>query len=107
MPNTTYPNYETKFSTSPVENKSDTAMQMQKYRDDERNQKAPKILPFELDQNAVQLLGRMYEDLVTLKKLVDKTRTQESAKKKINELIDHVGIIILKEIPTEIDKMYL
>lgn len=107
MPNTTYPNYETKFSTSPVENKSDTTSQMKKYRDDERNQKAPKILPFELDQNAVQLLGRMYEDLLTLKKLVHKTRTQEEAKEKINELIDHVGIIILKDMPAEIDKMYL
>jgi len=107
MPNTTYPNYETKFSTSPVENKADTTTQMRKYRDDERNQKAPKILPFELDQNAVQLLGRMYEDLLTLKKLVSKTQTNKSAKEKIDELIDHVGIIILKDIPTEIDKMYL
>jgi len=107
MPNTTYPNYETKFSTSPVENKSDTSAQMQKYNSDEKNQKAPKILPFELDQNAVQLLGRMYEDLITLKTLVQKTQTHESAKENINELIDHVGIIILKYIPAEIDNMYL
>ena len=107
MPNTTYPNYETKFSTSPVENKSDTAAQMRKYKEDEAGQKAPKILPFELDQNAVQLLGRMYEDLIMLKALVSKTQTNESAKEKIDELIDIVGIIILKDIPAEIDKMYL
>jgi hypothetical protein len=64
MPNTTYPNYETKFSTSPVENKLNTDAQMDLYKRDEENQKAPKVLPFELEQNAKQMLGDLTIKLI-------------------------------------------
>ena len=107
MPNTTYPNYETKFSTSPVENKLNTDAQMDLYKRDEKTQKAPKILPFELEQNAQRMLGDMTVKLIEFRNMIHRSDISETDKRAMDELIDTVATSLTMTIPKQIDKLYL
>ena len=107
MPNTTYPNYETKFSTSPVENKLNTDAQMDLYKRDEENQKAPKVLPFELEQNAKQMLGDLTIKLIDFRKMIHRSDISETDKRALDEIIDNVATSFTMTIPNQIDNLYL
>lgn len=107
MPTTTYPNYETKFSTSPIEHQANTDAQMDLYKRDEQNHKAPKILPFQLEQSAQQLLGSMYENLVAFKSTVEHADAEQSKKDEIFKLVDNLAVALLISLPKHIDNLHL
>ncbi len=106
MPNTTYPNYETKFSTSPVEHKANTDAQMDLYKRDEKTQKAPKILPFELEDTQ-QLIGDVTVKMIEFRNKVHSSNISEVDKKAVDEIIDNIITSLTMTLPRQMDKLYL
>lgn len=107
MPNTTYPNYETKFSTSPIEHKASTDAQMDLYKRDEKTQKAPKVLPFQLEQNAQRMLGDVTVKMIEFRNMMHNSDVSETDKRALDEIIDNVLTSLTMTLPKQIDKLYL
>ncbi len=68
--------------------KLDTEGQTRKYKDEEKLQKAPPTLPFELN-NIVSVLGDAFVSLTELRKMLDHAKQ--------SELINQVGVEAIQE----------
>jgi hypothetical protein len=110
MPETTYPNYSTQFLSSPIQRDMPVSAQINQIKQDDLNNRAPKITPHPLDQST-QLLGYMYECLMDFKLMVKKCEMEPSIKphqlKRLNQIIDNMGKQILMDIPEEVDKIMM
>lgn len=102
--------YKTTFTSSAPVLGMEVNSQISKYKEEEKFQKAPPIQPFTLD-NSMELLGDIYERLITLRKAVDKTRlqpkTNNEALQAIDKIIENISKEILMDIPEQIDKLNL
>ena len=99
------------YSVGPEDNPINFHMnvqdQMDMYKDNEKYQKAPPILPFELDQMN-ELLGNTFVSLAELRNMLSKAKESESisngAVDHINNKIDKINELIL-DIPDDLAKI--
>jgi len=85
-----------------------TDAQVNKYKEDEANQKAPPILPYELQQ-IQQLIGDTFVSLAELRAMLtaasNKNGIDSSVIDSINQKIDKVNEILTLEIPEDLSKI--
>lgn len=102
--------YSTQPLSSPIQRDMYVGGQVERYKDDEKTQKAPTILPQALDA-ANEILSEMYIQLMKFKKIIRKAENEPSLNsgklEAINMLIDTLGKQILNDIPSELDKLAL
>ena len=81
--------------------------QIEMYKDNERRQNAPPVLPFELEQMN-QLLGDTFVSLAELRNMLSKAKANENiadgAVNQINDKIDKINELIL-DIPCDLAKI--
>jgi hypothetical protein len=81
--------------------------QIEMYKDNERHQKAPPILPFELEQ-INELLGNTFVSLAELRNMLSKAKANENIASgvinNINDKIDRINELIL-DIPEDLSKI--
>ena len=86
----------------------DTTGQEMKYKEDETHQKAPPILPYELQQ-INQVLGDTFVSLAELRSMLVVASTRENIDNKImdsiNQKIDKINKIITVEIQDDLAKI--
>jgi hypothetical protein len=80
---------------------------MDLYKRDEETQKAPKVLPFELEQNAKQMLGDLTIKLIDFRNMIHRSDISETDKRALDEIIDNVATSFTMTIPKQIDNLYL
>tara|TARA_A100001391_G_C4968252_1_gene251928 strand:+ start:46 stop:378 length:333 start_codon:yes stop_codon:yes gene_type:complete len=82
--------------------------QIRKYKEDEAKQKAPPILPYELQQ-IEQLLGDTFVSLAELRGMLDvassRSGIDSSTLDSINQKIDQINKILTLEIPEDLSKI--
>jgi len=81
--------------------------QIKMYKDNEKHQKAPPILPFELDEMN-ELLGNTFVSLAELRNMLSKAKANENIASgvidNINDKIDQINELIL-DIPEDLSKI--
>tara|TARA_R100001082_G_scaffold67952_2_gene38492 strand:- start:528 stop:854 length:327 start_codon:yes stop_codon:yes gene_type:complete len=81
--------------------------QLTMYKDNEKHQKAPPILPFELDQMN-ELLSNTFVSLAELRNMLSKAKANENIASGvidcINDKIDQINELIL-DIPEDLSKI--
>tara|TARA_R100001591_G_C4315372_1_gene173995 strand:+ start:452 stop:778 length:327 start_codon:yes stop_codon:yes gene_type:complete len=105
------PSNEFPYSTTPERNPIAYSMpvkgQMDKYKSDEKRQKAPPILPFELEQ-ITQELGNAFIALAELRNMLSRaqkdTNIPDMPVDAIKEKIDKINELIL-DIPEDLAKI--
>lgn len=101
--------YSTKFNDKPINQLMNTDDQQKKYKDEEKGQKAPPTLPFELE-HLVKKLGDTFVDLTEIRRMLNNVKNNESVDDEdINELqekIDQINNLIL-DLPESIAKLSL
>ena len=104
MNNGYYP-YSTGIASSPIDKQLGVDIQIAKYKDDEKMQKADKQLPHELAR-ITELLGNTFVSLSQLRSMlelaVQNKELDQLGVNKIKEKIDKVNEIIL-DIPEDLD----
>ena len=99
--------YSTRPDTTPIQQILNTDDQQAKYKEDEKNQKAPPELPFELDR-ITEVLGNTFVSLADLHRMLNNVKENESVDKaNVEELqgnIDKINNLIL-ELPKDIAKI--
>jgi hypothetical protein len=105
------PTTNTHINSTPVSHELNVTNQHAAHKQEELTHLAPKILPFTLETSALDITGRLYIDLLELRKLIstasNDAELDKTAVKAIHELIDDIGEIILMKIPRELDKLVL
>ena len=99
------------YSTGPEDNPINFHMnvqdQLSMYKDNEKHQKAPPILPFEL-QHMNELLGNTFVSLAELRNMLSNAKANKdissSAVDLINDKIDKINELIL-DIPDDLSKI--
>tara|TARA_R110000824_G_scaffold97675_3_gene233337 strand:+ start:237 stop:563 length:327 start_codon:yes stop_codon:yes gene_type:complete len=102
---------ENPYSTGPEDNPISFHMnvqdQLSMYKDNEKQQKAPPILPFEL-QHMNELLGNTFVSLAELRNMLSNAKANKdissSAVDQINDKIDKINELIL-DIPDDLSKI--
>ena len=99
--------YSTRPDTTPIQQILNTEDQQAKYKEDEKNQKAPPELPFEIDR-ITEVLGNTFVSLAELHRMLNNVKENESVDKaNVEELqgnIDKINNLIL-ELPKDIAKI--
>tara|TARA_R110000824_G_scaffold90303_1_gene220678 strand:+ start:206 stop:532 length:327 start_codon:yes stop_codon:yes gene_type:complete len=92
---------------NPINYHMDAQEQMSIYKDNEKYQKAPAILPFELQQ-INELLSNTFVSLAELRNMLSKAKANENISSvvinQINNKIDKINELIL-DIPEDISKI--
>ena len=99
------------YSVGPEDNPISFHMNVQDqidmYKDNEKQQKAPSILPFEL-QHMNELLGSTFVSLAELRNMLSKAKANKDissgAVDQINDKIDKINELIL-DIPEDLSKI--
>ena len=99
------------YSTGPEDNPINFHMnvqdQLSMYKDNEKHQKAPPILPFEL-QHMNELLSNTFVSLAELRNMLSTAKANKdissSAVDQINDKIDKINELIL-DIPDDLSKI--
>lgn len=108
MADTTKPNYSTQFLSVPIKYGDDPSRQLGKIREEEKGQKAPQKMPYQLSQSQ-EVLSKIYSDLLILKGMLNRAKSDpEIATDPIynmNDLIDQISSIILIDMSNELDKL--
>tara|TARA_R110002051_G_scaffold71355_1_gene128707 strand:- start:597 stop:923 length:327 start_codon:yes stop_codon:yes gene_type:complete len=102
---------ENPYSVGPEDNPISFHMnvqdQLSMYKDNEKQQKAPPILPFEL-QHMNELLGNTFVSLAELRNMLSNAKANKdissSAVDQINDKIDKINELIL-DIPDDLSKI--
>ena len=97
MNNGYYP-YSTGIADNPILHAPDTKQQVKNYKEEEKNQKAPPVLPFEI-ANAVEILGDVFVTLKTLRdqlEAVSRRGLNQSRVESVKEKIDTINKEILE-----------
>lgn len=99
--------YSVRPVSTPIQQTLNTDDQKAKYKEDEKNQKAPPELPFELDR-ITEVLGNTFVSLADLHRMLNNVKENGSVDKdNIEELqgkIDRINNLIL-ELPKDIAKI--
>lgn len=99
--------YSVRPDTTPIQQILNTDGQQAKYKEDEKNQKAPPELPFEIDR-ITEVLGNTFVSLAELHRMLNNVKENESVDKaNVEELqgnIDKINNLIL-ELPKDIAKI--
>jgi hypothetical protein len=99
--------YSTKFNDSPIKYRQNADDQIAKYANEEKEQKAPPSLPFELDK-LTDVLGNTFVSLAELHRMLGNVKSNESVDdddiKAMQDKIDKINNLIL-ELPTDIAKL--
>jgi len=102
--------YKTTFTTASPKLSMDVGSQIDRYKEEEKMQKAPPIQPFTLD-SSMELLSDIYEKLSDMRKALEKTAMQPKVNKQalvaLNSIIENIGKEILMDIPEQLDKLNL
>ena len=101
--------YSTKFNDKPINQLMDTTDQQKKYKDEEKQQKAEKILPHELE-HLIARLGDTFVDLAEIRRMLDNVKNNASVDdadiKTVQDKIDQINNLIL-DLPESIEKLSL
>ena len=99
--------YSVKPDTAPIHQSLNTAGQQAKYREEEKNQKAPPKLPFEID-GITEVLGNTFVSLANLHRMLGNVKENGSVNKdnvkELQDKIDKINNLIL-ELPKDIAKI--
>ena len=99
--------YSTGPEDSPINYHMNVQDQLTMYKDNEKYQKAPALLPFELQQ-INQLLSNTFVSLAELRNMLSKAKGNKdisnSAVDQINDKIDKINELIL-DIPEDLSKI--
>tara|TARA_R110001592_G_scaffold675_4_gene3649 strand:- start:3023 stop:3352 length:330 start_codon:yes stop_codon:yes gene_type:complete len=99
--------YSVKPDTTPIKQSLNTQNQQLMYKEDEKNQKAPPTLPFEID-GITEILGNTFVSLANLHRMLNNLKNNDSVDKDNIELlqakIDKLNNLIL-ELPRDIAKI--
>tara|TARA_A100000172_G_C2991921_1_gene93144 strand:- start:215 stop:544 length:330 start_codon:yes stop_codon:yes gene_type:complete len=99
--------YSVKPDTTPIQQSLNTQSQQQMYKEDEKNQKAPPTLPFEVD-GITEILGNTFVSLANLHRMLSNVKNNDSVEEDNIELlqakIDKINNLIL-ELPRDIAKI--
>lgn len=99
--------YSTKFNDSPIKYRQNADDQIAKYANEEKEQKAPPKLPFELEK-LTEVLGNTFVSLAELHRMLGNVKSNESVDdddiKTMQDKIDKINNLIL-ELPTDIAKL--
>ena len=102
--------YKTTFTSSAPKLSMDVGTQIDRYKEEEKMQKAPPIQPFTLD-SSMELLSDIYEKLSMMRKAIEKTSLQPKVNRQalaaINSIIENIGKEVLMDIPEQLDKLNL
>jgi len=97
--------YSTRPDDKPINFHMNVQDQIIKYKDDEKFQKAPPILPHDLEK-VTELLGNIFSDLADLRnKLSTASQNPEMNKVALSNLvskIDEINEVIVLEIPEDL-----
>tara|TARA_R100001377_G_C3160879_1_gene99657 strand:+ start:300 stop:626 length:327 start_codon:yes stop_codon:yes gene_type:complete len=99
--------YSTKFNHVPIKRRLNTDDQVAKYKNEEKEQKAPPTLPFELGK-LTEVLGNTFISLAELHRMLGNVKRNKSVDdediKKMQDNIDKINNLIL-ELPKDIAKL--
>tara|TARA_R110001606_G_scaffold359175_1_gene510984 strand:+ start:257 stop:586 length:330 start_codon:yes stop_codon:yes gene_type:complete len=99
--------YSVRPDNTPIQQILNTDDQQAKYKEDEKNQKAPPELPFELDR-ITEVLGNTFVSLADLHRMLNNVKENGSVDKnnieELQEKIDRINNLIL-ELPKDIAKI--
>jgi hypothetical protein len=102
--------YSVGIAPIPINNSLDTGAQEKRYKEEELSQKAPKILPYNLDAMN-ELTVKLFGDLLTLRKMLieaeKKPQVKSSSIQPILGVIDDIGNQFLQTIPELLEKLKL
>lgn len=103
-----YSPYFTGIADKQIALSMDTSGQLMKYKDDEKEQKAPPILPYELE-TINQLLGNVFVSLAELRTMLISAEGNRDidarALDRIKGRIEEITQIIVLDIPEDLDKI--
>ncbi len=99
--------YSVKPDTSPIQQSLNTDSQQQMYKEDEKNQKSPPTLPFEVD-GITEVLGNTFVSLANLHRMLSNLKNNDSVDEldieQLQGKIDKINNLIL-ELPKDIAKI--
>jgi hypothetical protein len=105
--NTAESPYSTKFNDTPIKHRLNADDQVAKYANDEKEQKSPPTLPFELEK-LTEVLGNTFVSLAELHRMLGNVKRNKSVDdgdiKKMQDNIDKINNLIL-ELPKDIAKL--
>ena len=101
--------YSTSFNDKPISQLMRTTDQQKKYENEEKEQKAPPTVPFELD-HLIAKLGDTFVDLTEIRRMLDNVKRNESVDqddvKDLQDKIDQINNLIL-DLPGDVAKLSL
>ena len=101
--------YSTSFNDKPINQLMDTTDQQKKYKDEEKEQKAPPTLPFELE-HITDKMGDTFVSLTEIRRMLDNVKNNASVDdddvKSMQDKIDQINNLIL-DLPEELAKLSL
>ena len=107
--NTANSPYSTKFNDKPINQLMNTDDQQAKYKNEEKEQKAPPVLPHELE-HLVAKLGDTFVDLTEIRRMLDNVKNNASVDqddvKDLQDKIDQINNLIL-DLPEAVAKLSL
>tara|TARA_R110000764_G_scaffold144681_1_gene232455 strand:- start:1857 stop:2174 length:318 start_codon:yes stop_codon:yes gene_type:complete len=99
--------FSTKFNDKPIKHDQNTDDQVAKYANDEKEQKAPPALPFELEK-ITEVLGNTFVSLAELHRMLGNVKNNASVDdadiKAMQDKIDRINNLII-ELPKDIAKL--
>lgn len=105
------PSMNTQINSSPIRYDLDVSNQYAAHKQEEQDHMAPKILPGTMETAILNLTGKIYMDLLEIRKVIATTEANHKMKaapiKAIYKLIDDVNEAIIIKIPQELDKLAL
>lgn len=109
MNNTNSP-YSTYTSNASPKLDMDITSEIKRQQAEEQLTKAPKILPHTADTSLVEVTSAMYQKLIEIRSIINKTsnepKSNKQSIKQILSIIDEIGEKII-ELYEPIDKLYL
>ncbi len=101
--------YSTKFNDKPINQLMDTTDQQKKYKDEEKEQKAPPTLPHELE-HITDKMGDTFVSLTEIRRMLDNVKNNASVDdddiKAMQDKIDQINNLVL-ELPEQLAKLSL
>ena len=99
--------YSTKFNDNPIQHRQNADDQIAKYANEEKGQKAPPTMPFELEK-LTEVLGNTFVSLAELHRMLGNVKSNESVDdediKTMQDKIDRINNLII-ELPRDIAKL--
>ena len=94
-------------ASTPVLDNDDGSSQMKRYKEEEKNQKAPKILPHEM-QMFVEVLSQVFVDMTKLRGMLNQAKNKPNVNQRfVTQLVDKIDKVNqgVLEISEDLDKL--